>query len=194
MSTFNGWPIISLPAYPPAPASIEWEPFDTVAAARSPFSQQQQLQNWQAAILRASLSYQPMTPSQAIPWIVFLMNTQGISSVFQFGDPLLTGPQNPSASAGHVSGGGQTGYALDTTASGLTPGDWIQIGYRLYRVMTVSGGNLGIWPNIRESPADGSAISITNTSGLFRLTKSARRYTVNKAKIHGITFEIEEAL
>lgn len=194
MPTFNGWNIVSLPAFPPAPKSIEWSLSDTVAASRSPFSLQQQVYNWQASILRASVSYQPMNNAQALPWVAFLMSLQGISNIFQFGDPLNLGPQNPAAVAGSVTGSGQTGYSLITSSSGLNPGDWIQLGLRLYMVTSVSGGTLGIWPQIRESPAGGTTLVITNTQGVFRLTKNERKYSVNDAKVFGITFEIEEAI
>ncbi len=167
---------------------------DTVAAARSPFSQQQQLHNWGASILRASLSYPFMTKLYARPWVAFLMSLQGISNVFLFGDPLNQGPANGAASGGTVTGGGQTGYILNTSSSGLTAGDWIQLGIRLYMVTSVSGGTLGIWPQIRESPADGTTVIITNTQGLFRLTKNDRKYDVSNQRVYSITFEIEEAI
>lgn len=194
MSTFNGWTIVTLPTDPACPRSIEWTLGDTVGANRSPFSLQQQLYNWNASILRASLSYQPMKNAQALAWIAFLMSLQGVSNIFQFGDPLNLGPQNPGATAGTVTGSGQTGYSLITSSGGLTAGDWIQIGLRLYMVTSVSGGTLGIWPQIRESPAGGTALVIANTKGLFRLMKNERRYNVNDAKLYGVTFEIEEAI
>ena len=194
MSTFNGWTIVPLPTFPPVPKSVEWEMGDTVGSARSPFSQQQQIQQWNASLLRASVSYQPMTDPQARPWLAFLAALQGVANIFQFGDPVLTGPQSPAAVAGAVSGANQTGYTLNTTSSGLTLGDWIQIGLRLYLVTSVAGGALGIWPQIRETPADGTPLVITNTQGLFRLTKNQRKISVNTARHYGITFEIEEAI
>lgn len=194
MSTFNDWTIVTLPAFPAAPKSIEWSLGDTVAASRSPFSLQQQIYNWGASILRASLSYQPMNNAQARSWVAFLMSLQGIANIFQFGDPLNTAPQNPGAVAGSVTGSGQTGYVLNTSSSGLTPGDWFQLGLRLHMATSVAGGVLGIWPQIRESPVNGTNLVIQNTKGLFRLTKNERKYSVNDAKVYGITFEIEEAL
>lgn len=194
MSTFNGWTIITLPASPP-PANIEWELGDTVGAARSPFSQQQQIQNWPASLMRASLSYQKMLNSEALPLITFLRQTQGIANIFLFGDPKRTQPQNPAAVAGKVTGGDQTGYTLVTSSSGLMPGDWIQLGLRLYGLTSVTGGTLGIWPNLRESPADGTDLIITNTQGLWRLTKNQRKFRDSSSlNVDPITFEIEEAI
>jgi hypothetical protein len=68
---------------------------------------------------------------------------RGRKNVFQFGDPLNLGPQNNAATVGTMTGSGQTGYALATSSSGFTAGDWIQVGVRLYHVTSatrVSGG------------------------------------------------------
>ena len=45
MATFNGWNIISMPATPAAPASVEFTAEDTVAVSISPFTGQQQVQD-----------------------------------------------------------------------------------------------------------------------------------------------------
>ena len=196
MGSFNGWPIVSFPYDPPAPRSVEWELGDTVGSARSPFSLQQQIQNWGASILKASVSYPVMTPLQARAWMAFLASTQGIANVFLFGDPKNTAPQNPLATGGTVTGSAQTGYNLLTSASGLLPGDWFSLGVRLYLVVGASSppGYLQIWPQLRESPADGTDLVIVDPKGLFRLQKNTRKITENKNHLFEVTFEIEEAL
>lgn len=195
MSTFsfNGWPGYQLPSTPP-PANIEWQLDDVIGANVSPFSRQQQIQDWQQSQLKASVAYPLMNEAQAMPWVAFLMQVRGIQGVFLIGDPRRTSPLNPAAVAGTVSGANQTGYTLVTSSSNLSPSDWIQIGYRLYRVTSVSGGTLGIWPCIRESPASGAALVINNAQGLFRLTKNQRGYKENKGGTYQVAFEIEEAL
>lgn len=194
MSTFNGWNIITLPAYPPAPKSIEWRFDDVVGGTRNPFTQQQQSYDWGQAVLRGSVSYPFMQNADARPWYAALAAMRGILCVFMLGDPLGIAPQNPSASAGTVTGGGQTGFTLVTSTSDLEPGDWIQVGVRLYSVTAVSGGTLGIWPPIRESPAGGAGVAIADTKGLFRLTGNSRNIIIDEERSASITFEIEEAL
>jgi hypothetical protein len=189
--------LIAMPTDPPAPKSIEWMLVNTIGSVISPFSLQRQIFNWAASTLRASLSYAPMTNGQALKWIAFLCALQGMSNQFLFGDPSNVAPQNPAASGGTVTGSGQTGYSLVTSSSGLTPGDWIQITatvQRLYRVTSVSGGTLGIWPQLRESPPGGTAIVIANTQGTFRLTANEQKLSENESKVYGITFECEEAI
>ena len=191
MSTFNGRTIITLPAFPAAPKSIEWNLMDVVGESASPFSLQSQFQDWQQARLSASVSYQPMTDFQARAWIAFFMACRGKLSVFSFGDPkhLTT-----TGSGGTVTGSGQTGFTLNCTATGMQPGDWIQIGLRLYAVTAQGSGNLSIWPPIRESPADGTSIVTSNCTGMFCMKSNVRKYSINDMSIYGFTMEIEEQL
>jgi hypothetical protein len=206
MSTFNGWTIVTLPTFPPAPKTIEWQAQDTVAENTSPFSGQQQIYNWQASWLEASVTYQPMNNAQAQAWIAFLMALQGTANIFGLGDPLMAAPLGSGAGAPQVLGSSQTGYTLNTkgwTASAqgvLQPGDWLQLGLRLYRNLSVANADgsgdatLNIWPQIRESPVDGTNLVLNNTQGLFRLKSNQRKWSVNDAKIYGITFEMREAI
>jgi hypothetical protein len=61
MPTFNGWEIIPMPATPSAPATVEFTAMDTVAVSTSPFTGQQQVQDWQASWLEASVSMPALT-------------------------------------------------------------------------------------------------------------------------------------
>jgi hypothetical protein len=139
MLTFNGWNIIPMPATPAAPASVEFTAEDTVAVRISPFTGQQQVQDWGASFLEASVSLPALTHPQAQQWIAFLLALRGQANVFQLGDPLAVSPQGSGAGVPLVDGAGQTGYTINLrgfTASApnvLLPGDWIQIGYRIYR-------------------------------------------------------------
>jgi hypothetical protein len=184
--------LVTMPTAPPAPKSVEWALGNTVASTLSPFSLQRQKFDWQASVLRASLSYAPIPKSQALAWFAFLASCRGLANTFLFGDPVYSGPQNPAAVGGSVSGSGQTGYTLTTSSSGLTPGDWIMIPNRLYLVTSVAGGTLGIWPQIRESPPSGTAIILANPRGTFRLAGNEQKITVREGQMYALTFEIEE--
>jgi hypothetical protein len=79
----------------------------------------------------------------------------------------------------------------------LLPGDYLQVGFRLYRTLTQYNGGTGvleIWPQIRESPLDGTAVTVTNTQGLFRLKSNARKWSVSEAKMYGLQFDAREAI
>lgn len=201
MSTFNGRTIVTMPSTPAAPASIEWSATDFVAASESPFTRQQQIQDWQGSLLEGIASMPPLTHVQAQSWIAWLMGLRGIAGVFQIGDPLATAPQGTAAGTLVVSGADQTGYVLNVSGGSgsgcLLPGDWIQIGFRLYRNLgTYDGGAaaLSIWPNLRESPTDGASLITTNTKGVFCLKSNTRKWSVSEARMYGISFEIREAI
>ena len=206
MPTFNGWNIISLPTTPSAPATIDFTATDIVAQSISPFTGQQQVQDWQQGWLEASVSYPPLTHVQAQAWIAFLMGLRGQANVFQLGDPLAVAPQGSGAGTPLVNGASQSGFSLNTKgwtagASGiLKPGDWLQVGYRLYRNLGAANadgsGNatLSIWPSLRESPADGDALILNNTKGLWRLKTNARKWSETAARVYGLQIDIREAL
>ena len=206
MATFNGWTIVTTPLVPAAPASIEFTLQDIVASTLNPFTGQEQFQDWQSSYLEASVSMPPLTGKQTPAWVAFLMSLRGTLNVFQLGDPLLTAPQGSALGTPVVNGGSQTGYSLATrgwtasTAGILLPGDWIQIGYRLYRNLATlnadSSGNAtaGIWPQLRESPADGTALTLNNTQGLFRLRANSRKFSMLANRMYGLQFDIREAL
>lgn len=80
----------------------------------------------------------------------------------------------------------------------LEPGDYIQVGYRLYMVTgevdADANGNaqIGIWPSLRETPADGAAISLVNCRGVFRLTSNQRKWHAAVDQLAEISFSFTE--
>ena len=79
----------------------------------------------------------------------------------------------------------------------LEAGDWLQIGYRLYRnlfpVMHQNGAaTLTVWPTIREQPVDGTPITLANTKGLFRLGQSRRTWNADYTKLTSLSFQAVE--
>jgi hypothetical protein len=207
MPTFNVWNIISLPTTPSAPATIDFTATDIAAVSISPFTGQQQVQDWQQGWQEWSVSMPPLPPASARAWVAFLKGLRGQVNVFQLGDPLAVAPRGSGAGTPVVNGAGQKGFTLNVR--GLTPGasgvllidDYLQIGYRLYSV-TLSdvdadgSGNatINIWPSLRESPADGDALILNNTKGLWRLKSNARKWSETTARVYGVQFDIREAL
>ncbi len=206
MPTFNDWDIIAMPATPAAPATIDFTATDTVAVSISPFTGQQQVQDWQASFMEASVSMPALTHAQAQEWIAFLMALRGQAKVFQLGDPLAAIPRGSALGTPLVDGASQRGYLLATkgwtpgAAGVLLPGDWIQIGYRAYRILAPASADgsghavLNIWPQLRESPADSAVIVTQNTKALWRLKSNARKWSITASRTYGIQFDIREAL
>ena len=88
MPTYNGWNVITMPSSP-APKSVEWTRQSIVAVSVSPFTGQQQIQDWNSSWLEASITLPPMTQTEALPWVNFLLSLNGQAGVFQFANALL---------------------------------------------------------------------------------------------------------
>jgi hypothetical protein len=114
-----GWPLVPMPAYPayPAPASMEFTAIDAVAVAESPFTGQQQIQNWGKGRMEVSVQMPPLTHAQAQGFIAWMLGLQGMAGVFQLGDPLARSPRGTGAGSIVVSGANQTGYQLIVTGA-----------------------------------------------------------------------------
>lgn len=208
----SGLAVIALPSdtvpYCAAPSSIEWERQEVVAASTNPFTGQQVVFDWQASWWEGNVSFAGMHRYDWDMWDAFASQLRGQLNAFQMGDPLAVLPKGTALGTPVVNGASQTGYALLTrgwpaNAPGLLlTGDYIQIGYRMYKVMnTVNADNngnatLAIWPNLRESPADGASIQTKNCKGLFRLKQNnGNKSSVNASHVYGFgPLAIREAI
>jgi hypothetical protein len=203
-TTFLRSLLLNPPAYPPCPAEIEWGAVDIAASVMNPFNAQAQIQSWGNAYREIAVTFQALSNAQALALAAWIESLQGVTNCFQLGDPLNLTPQGPIAGTYAVSGAGQSGFSLVTSGgSGLQAGDWIEVpvpgfsfGY-LYRVTSVDGGTLGIWPNLRVgqgSPTDGAGIIVTNTQGIWRLKENARSWQVSKTKVYKFALNCQERL
>jgi hypothetical protein len=186
--TYN---LVAMPSTP-GPADITLGYQDTVAVVQSPFTRQTQTQTWPGADWwTVQMTMPPMTRAQSWPWEAFLAELRGQANVFQVGDPRALTPlgtvagtpttlasESPTGNAAMATEVGVQGFhATDE----LLAGDYIQIGYRLHRVVeatgTISSGKavLTIWPSLREAPADGTTVIVNATQGLFRLAANQRQ-------------------
>ncbi len=216
MTIAINWPLVQLPSWP-APRTIEYRMQNIVGFTKSPFTAQRQGYNWGQGWWEWSVAYPPMMENLAENWIAFLMSCIGTTNVFQLGDPLKTSPRGSGSGAPYVNGLCPSGtYVLTTSgwtpnAMGvLLPGDYLQIGYRLYRYSGVvplnadSSGNatIPIWPPIREvpnggqtSPPDFDSIVLNNCTGLWRLKSNSQQFMLDYDQWYKqLTFEVEEAL
>lgn len=140
----------------------------------------------------------------------------GVSSVLLWGAQVEAGTAMTSyqpiadAYGPFVNGAGQTGNSLaidgasPNESSYLKAGDYIQLGTgataRLHKVLSdvvtndAGQATIDIWPDLRSSPTDGSAVIISNTVGRFRLSSNQQSFSIDSASIYGISFDCVEAL
>ena len=202
---FNSWPIVPMPTAPGF-RSIDWDATSIIGVDVSPYTQAQQIQDWQQDVLAASVELPPMTRQQAQQWIAFRLQLRGTLGVFMLGDALQAEPLGIATGTPVTVGSSQSGYTLNTsgwTASVtgiLQPGDYVQIGYRLYRCLDAvnsdasGSASFNIFPSIRESPAAGTTVITRNTQGIFRLADNASKWHASYLTTYGMTFQIREAL
>lgn len=213
--TVFGRTLVTLPSNPPAPTRIEYRAIDIVGANRSPYTAQRQGFNWKQGWMEWSVSYPPMLDTYSQDWIAFLLQLQGTTNVFQIGDPRKSSPRGSGLGAPYVLGVnpsqtyflGSAGWTPNA-AGVLLPGDYLQVGYRLYRATAqVDADSMGqavipIWPPIREVPNGGSGsppeydtIVLNDTKGLFELKSNSRSWMLDVDRYYKqIVFEIREAL
>jgi hypothetical protein len=211
LTTFNGTNIISLPCDTvpgvTCPSSIEFDPQEKVSETEGAFSYLSQVFDWQQSMWMGQVSFPPMNRYSFDAWTAFILECRGQSNAFMLGDPKAVLPKGCAVGTPLVNGASQTGYNLLTrgwahsVTSILLPGDFIQVGYRLYKVLdpvnSDSSGNASIhlWPNLRDLPADGVTVQTRNCKGLFRLAKNTgNKWSINPGS-YGLTgFAIREAL
>lgn len=149
----------------------------------------------------------PLTQTQADAWLSALMQMQGMANAFQLGDPLKKTPRGsvlgaPTADASiAMVAGGQVLHTKGWTASQinlLLPGDYLQIGFRLHRVLdavisdTSGKAAINIWPSLREPPLDGEPLTLTNPVGLFRLASNKGAWSSSVDHLTHLSFQFQE--
>lgn len=204
-----------MPTYPinppatPAPKAVRFNAQSIVSASRSPFTGQRQIYVFPSNWWQIQVTLPPMKRHPyAEAWIAFLISLNGMEGTFLMGDPLGKNPGGTTAPKGspHIAGAGQQGRLIAT--DGWTPstwvmsqGDWIQIQNGLYKITSgnvVSSGtgaaSFEIWPRLKLSPPDNTAILITNTVGVFRLDSNSQGWGWSEPQIEtGLTFTASEA-
>ena len=133
------------------------------------------------------------------PWIAALASMRGMYGTMLLGDPAGATPQGTVSGSPVVDGASQTGFELDIKSMTGTfkAGDYIQLSNYLYKIVkdhSGATGTLEIWPRLRASPADASAITYTNAKGLFRLTTTESPFTYVSPELASIQFSVMEAI
>jgi hypothetical protein len=199
--TINGmsYSLVTMPGSP-GPASIEMGWNDLVSLEMSPYTLQQQTQQWPGADWwDAKVTLPPMNAATAAQWKAFLADLRGPLNVFELGDPTQPHPLgNIGASNPKIDSGGP--YLATQTSIGtvgwaanqagvLLKGDLFQLGYRLHMVVdgqvnsnSAGAATFSIWPSLRESPAAGTPLTLKWAKGLFRLPVGRRGFSASPAQ------------
>lgn len=199
---------VSVVALPPSPGfrSVEFDFAETAAVSKSIFTGQTQVQRWPGADwLSGTATLPPLTQDEADAWISALMQCQGMTNAFLLGDPLKATPRgNPQGvpmvdTSQTMAAGTNVLYTNGWQASQtglLLPGDYIQVGYRLHRVLDAVNADtngkaaINIWPSLREIPS--GAIVTQSAKGLFRLAANQNKWSADYTRLSSLSFQFVE--
>jgi len=204
----NSVTVVSLPTAPGF-RSVEFDINESVGTVKSIFTGQVQAQRWSGAdYWSGTVTLPSLTQIQADAWIAALMQCGGMSNAFLIGDPAKAFPRGSGGSQTPTTDGSFTdaiasptlhtqGWTPSTNGL-LLPGDYIQIGYRLHRVLeqvnsdTNGKAVLTIWPTIREAPVASTTVILTHPQGLFRLRQNTTKWSTDYTRLTSLSFPILE--
>lgn len=210
--------LVSMPAYPGF-SDVALTLINAVAVVQSPYiPSQSQTQQWPGAdAWAAQIALPPMDRDTTGAWRAWIAECYGVANVFQLGDqsapyvrdfnhatmtgsiPLVDGSSSSnnaiSSNVLFTKGWRPSAYRL------MMPGDYLQVGYRLYTVagqVPVSSDSSGkaqinVWPSLRDTPPDGTTIVLSNPVGLFRLASNKRDMHTAVTRFTSLSFKCIEA-
>lgn len=192
-------------------ASVRFSAHAVVAISQSPFTGQQQVQEYSGKLLQATISVPPMERNDAEEVIAFLLKLNGKRGTFLMGDPTGATPRGiatgtPLVNGAHAAAATSLvtdGWTISQTGI-LKAGDYIQLGSgsssRLYKnlndVNSDGSGNatLDIWPGLRSAAANNDPIVVSNCKSVWRLASNDMTWDIGEARIYGIEFSATEAI
>jgi hypothetical protein len=192
--------------------NVELRATNAVAYSRSPFTFSGQAHAYAGKAWQADITLPPMKRTNAEQWIAFLLSLKGQLGTFYLGDPRACTPLGSARDADTilVNGALSSGDTINIDSAPasrtdyLKAGDYMQIGAgtsrQLFKVLTDVDTNgsgqatVDVWPNVRTTIANNSAVTVQSAKGIFRLITNEQAFSINEASIYGITFGAIEAV
>ncbi len=193
-------------------AQIELRATNAVAVSRSPFTYSTQVHAYSGQSWQADVTLPSIRRDLAEEWVAWLISLKGQLGTFYLGDPNAVTPRGSARNTDTILVNGATSsgntLAIDDAPASQTgylkAGDYMQVGTgtsrQLFKVLadvdTNSSGQatVDIWPDIRTTIANNSAVTVENTKGVFRLSSNEQGFSINEASFYGISFGAMEAL
>lgn len=206
IGTYRGANIIALPSSP-AFRQIELGMNDSNAVSKSPFTGLTNVQSWVGGDWwDASITLPQLTVKDAAVWTAFLAECRGMANVFYLTDTLHAKPHGTPHGIPVVDGvQASMSQSLATrgwrasTSRLLLPGDLLQLGTHLHRVLNVVASDanghasIDLWPTLREPTTDGEALTLNNPRGLFRLAENRRPILSTETRLSAVSLKCVEA-
>ena len=194
---------ITYPLTPPAAiriSSLRFSAISAVARNISPFTFSSQAYNWTGTMMSGDVECPPMVRADAEELIGFLiMAARGTFYFRDYSNGTQRGTMSSSPKLSGSHSANTTTITIDGGSGSFAVGDWIQLGTgsssKLHKVTQVnSSTSYEIFPLLRTTYPDDSAIVFSNAVGVFRLTNPVCEWSIDTAKIYGLNFGIFEAI
>lgn len=187
---------LSYPLTPPSPfraSKLMLSGTSAIARNFSPFTFQVQQYNWPGQAWAGSVECPPMVRADAEEVIGFLLAAQRGTFYFQdYANPTARGSVTGTLTVASATANSTT-LGISGATGTFAVGDWLQIGTSLYKVILVnSSSSVELFPVLRSSYAAGTAITYSNAKGVFRLAELKTEWSIELAKIYGLSFSIAE--
>lgn len=167
--------------------------------SRSEFTGQKQITQWPGEWIEFDAELPPMLRATAEPWLAMQSALRGRVGTFLLGPEKQARTGQGTASGVTVNGASQLGTTVILAGSGaFVAGDWIQFGSgatsRLHKVLESGAvaGTHALFPRLRESPGNGSAVVVVNPKGLFHLAEDTREWEIGLDRFYRISFRAVE--
>ena len=191
------------------PSGIVFRARSSVGATASPVTFSQQVFANDGQMWEADIAIPPMYRTDAATLIAFLVKLNGREGTFTLGDPLGASPRG-TWTGSPLLVGSHAARLKTLSVDGFTAGatvkecDWLQFGSgsttRLHQVVqdaTANGSGqatLEIWPGLRETLTDNTALVSSNAKGIWRLADNVREWSISVGQIYGLRLAAVEAL
>lgn len=187
---------LSYPLTPPSPfraSKLMLSGTSAISRNFSPFTFQVQQYNWPGQAWAGSVECPPMVRADAEEVIGFLLAAQRGTFYFQdYANPTARGSVTGTLTVASATANSTT-LGISGATGTFAVGDWLQIGTSLYKVILVnSSSSVELFPVLRSSYAAGTAITYSNAKGVFRLAELKTEWSIELAKIYGVSFSIAE--
>lgn len=188
-------------------ASVEWRTVNAVVTSQSPFTYKQQIISHGGQRWEATVNLPPMNRDTAAAWKAALVSLKGSFGTMLLGDPDYALPRGTLrstdasnfATVSATAGNSFLQITMQDQTKTLLAGDYIQVGSdaaaRLFQVMEdrTGDGQLEVYPNVRVDYSS-ETIGTNDTKGVFRLSSNVTSWSIDRAAIYGISFDVVEAV
>lgn len=172
---------------------------NAVAVQQSPYTYQQQIQDFGGQRWEAEVTIRPLDHNEALAFQGFLASLQGQKNTFKLGNPIATSDNadNDVRVNGAQTTGDSTLAVTINSLHSVSAGQFFSISDRLYMFLEdASSGNttLDITPPLRQDAANSTSCVTNLPQGTWRLASNKIDWDISKAGLYSFTFACVEAL